>query len=166
MQVDEVVKYINKELLKNRTMKDIEENDFNENKGVILKRLNRKGYKKIENQFVFVSDPKDTTLKTTKILHDKVSKNQYFVNFSDDELIKLKTIVELDIDKLKKILEKNTTAGTTKSIIQDKTTKVTSVRLNQELYQKLKTYAKKNNIQLVDIFEDMMLKYLSDKIQV
>ncbi|CAG9713762.1 hypothetical protein [Clostridium neonatale] len=53
MLLTEVIEYINIELSKGRTMKDIEEIDFNVSKGVITKRLNRKGYRKINNNFVF-----------------------------------------------------------------------------------------------------------------
>ncbi|CAG9713895.1 hypothetical protein [Clostridium neonatale] len=52
---------------------------------------------------------------------------------------------------------KNTTHCSIKVI--DKTTKV-SIRINQELYGKVKKYAKDNNIQLVDIFSEMMMDYL------
>ena len=53
MSLTEVIDYINTELSKGRTMKDIEETDFNVSKGVITKRLNRKGYRKIDNKFIF-----------------------------------------------------------------------------------------------------------------
>lgn len=46
MSIEEVVEYINKELLKGRTMKDIEVNDFGVNERVIGKRLARKNVKK------------------------------------------------------------------------------------------------------------------------
>ncbi len=46
MSLEEVINYINFELLKGRTMKDIEEIDFNVNERVITKRLARKKLKK------------------------------------------------------------------------------------------------------------------------
>lgn len=52
MRLEEIIEYINAELLKGRTMKDIEENDFNVNERVITKRLARKNVKKIDRQFV------------------------------------------------------------------------------------------------------------------
>ena len=52
MSIEEVVEYINKELLKGRTMKDIEVNDFGVNERVIGKRLARKNVKKVDGQFV------------------------------------------------------------------------------------------------------------------
>ncbi|MGL5567793.1 MAG: hypothetical protein ACRDB9_00980 [Cetobacterium sp.] len=58
MSIEEVINYINKELLKGRAMKDIEENDFNVNERVITKRLGRKGIKKVDGQFVLQSGSK------------------------------------------------------------------------------------------------------------
>lgn len=175
MSTEDVIKHINVELLKNRTMKDIEENDFGENKGVIQKRLNRKGYVKINNQFV--SAKNNTTTKTTNILHDKkentTQKTTEIIQtksndnrpkqvFSKDKLDKLEEILNIDVDVLKKIINeyntKNTTASSMK--ILDETTKVTSIRINQELYGKVKKYAKDNKLQLVDIFSAMMIDYL------
>ena len=71
MSLIEVINYINLELSQGRTMKDIEERDFMVSKGVITKRLNRKGYKKIDNKFMFDENIKNTTKKTTKILQVK-----------------------------------------------------------------------------------------------
>lgn len=53
--ISEVVKYINSELSKGRTQKDIELNDFGVNERVIAKRLGKRGYKKIDNQFQLLS---------------------------------------------------------------------------------------------------------------
>lgn len=175
MSTEDVIKHINAELLKNRTMKDIEENDFGENKGVIQKRLNRKGYVKINNQFA--SAKSNTTTKTTNILHDKKenttqktteiiqiksNNNRHNQTFSKDKLDKLEEILNIDVDVLKKIINEYNTKNTTVSSIKilDETTKVTSIRINQELYGKLKKYAKDNKLQLVDIFSEMMITYL------
>ena len=61
MSIEEVVEYINKELLKGRTMKDIEVNDFGVNERVIGKRLARKNVKKVDGQFVLQSGSKVVT---------------------------------------------------------------------------------------------------------
>ena len=60
------------------------------------------------------------------------------------------------------MIKENTTLNNTASSIKvtDETTKVTSIRINQELYGKVKKYAKDNKIQLVDIFSEMMIDYL------
>lgn len=52
MSIEQLIEYINSELLKGRTMKDIEISDFEVNERVITKRLSRKGYKRVDNIFV------------------------------------------------------------------------------------------------------------------
>ena len=47
MGIDEIVAYINGELLKGRPMKEIERVDFGVNERVITKRLARKNIKKV-----------------------------------------------------------------------------------------------------------------------
>lgn len=177
MLLTEVIEYINIELSKGRTMKDIEEIDFNVSKGVITKRLNRKGYRKINNNFVFDEKIRNNTRKATTILHHKKenttlnttellqsnsSNNKPKKTFSTDELDKLERLLNLDINILENIVNEYTTNNTTHCSIKvnDKTTKVTSIRINQELYRKVKKYAKDNKIQLVDIFSEMMMDYL------
>lgn len=54
--IEQVVLYLNDELKKGRSQKDIEINDFKVNERVIAKRLISKGYKKINNQYVFSGD--------------------------------------------------------------------------------------------------------------
>ncbi len=162
MSLVEVIDYINTELSKGRTMKDIEETDFDVSKGVITKRLNRKGYRKIDNKFIFDENMRNTTKKTTKILQTKSSNDKPEKAFSNDEIKKLERLLKLDIDVLEKLIKENTTKNTTVSSIRviDETTKVTSLRINQELYGKIKKYAKDNKLQLVDIFSEMMIDYL------
>lgn len=177
MSLTDIIDYINLELSKERTMKDIEERDFNVSKGVITKRLNRKGYRKINNKFVFDENIKNTTRKNTTILHLKKENTtpettellQYKASndkpkkaFSTDELEKLQRLLNLDLDRLENIIKEYTTKNNTVSSINilDETTKVTSIRINQELYGKVKKYAKDNKIQLVDIFSEMMIDYL------
>ena len=51
LSIEQLVEYVNQELSKGRTMKDIETNDFNVNDRVIVKRLTRRGYKRAGNEF-------------------------------------------------------------------------------------------------------------------
>lgn len=50
--IEEVISYLNNELSKGRTQKDIEINDFKVNERVIAKRLTSRGYKRINNQYI------------------------------------------------------------------------------------------------------------------
>lgn len=67
MNLDEIINYINIELLKGRSMKDIETNDFNVNERVITKRLARKGVKKVDGQFVLQSGSKKTDIAVKQV---------------------------------------------------------------------------------------------------
>ena len=194
MSTQKVVEYINAELLKNRTMKEIEEKDFEVNKGVIQKRLNRKGYVKVNNQFVSAKDKttanttntiqniKDNTEKATEILHQKENittnkdtkiiqnkSNEKSVNkpFSDDEINKINKLLKLDLDVLDKIIKEYNTKNDTDCSLKVKSneTTVTSIRLNKELYKKIKAYSKKENIKLQDIFKEMMIQYINTNIK-
>ncbi len=53
--IENIVEYINNEL-KTRTMVDIEVNDFKVNDRVIVKRLTRRGYKRIDGFYVKVNE--------------------------------------------------------------------------------------------------------------
>lgn len=48
----DLLNYVNEELQKGRSMKDIETIDFNVSERVISKRLKRRGYKRIDNKFI------------------------------------------------------------------------------------------------------------------
>ena len=191
MSTQKVIEYINTELLKNRTMKEIEEKDFEENKGVIQKRLNRKGYVRVNNQFVSAKDnntidttnkiqsiknnnteknttilqdtKKETTNKTTEIIQEKTSKKDGYKAFSNAEIEKLNQLLKLDLDILNKMIKDYTTTNNTVCSFEVKSneTTVTSIRLNKELYSKVKKKAKEQEIKLQDIFYDMMVNYLS-----
>ena len=50
--IEQVTLYMNIELQKGRSQKEIEMIDFKVNQGVMKNRLTRRGYKKIDNQWV------------------------------------------------------------------------------------------------------------------
>ena len=190
MSTVDVVEYINEQLQTGRTMKDIEEKDFGENKGVIQKRLNRKGYIKTNNKFVSAKDnntinttnkiqnvnnnteknttilqdiKKENTNKTTKIIQEKTSKKEGQKAFSNAEIEKLNQLLKLDLDVLNKIINDYATKNNISCSFKVKSneTTVTSIRLNKELYNKIKEYSKKENIKLQDIFNEMMMNYVN-----
>lgn len=66
--IEEVVIYLNSELSKGRTQKDIEINDFKVNERVIAKRLISRGYKKIDNQYI------KTNESSIKEINNNISK--------------------------------------------------------------------------------------------
>ena len=75
MGIEEIVVYINGELLKGRPMKEIERVDFGVNERVITKRLARKNIKKVDGQFVLQDGSKMSEVKKNKAI-EPVSENR------------------------------------------------------------------------------------------
>ena len=98
---NQFINYINSELLNGRQMKDIEINDFKVNDRVIVKRLVRRGYKRVENE-LNVTDEKGKLIKIfiknekfkETIVQSKNNKNKQTDNSNSivihDENIKIK----------------------------------------------------------------------------
>lgn len=116
--INKIALYINAELSKGRTQKDIEINDFKVNERVIEKKLKRKGYKKINNQYVLENlnnkeYDNSNTLATTKepkvisrLQEDK--KNKYDNNMTivtEDKYDNSNTLVINDINIKNNLLE-------------------------------------------------------------
>lgn len=80
--INEVVEYLNNELSKGRTQKEIEINDFKVNERVIAKRLTSRGYKKIDNQYIKYDNSNTGVIKTNKNKYD----NNHTVVIRDDKL--------------------------------------------------------------------------------
>ena len=79
MTLEEVINYINTELLKGRSMRSIEENDFGVNDRVIVKRLARKSVKKVDGQFVLQSGAKLPVKADRQVIerpNNKISENK------------------------------------------------------------------------------------------
>lgn len=111
---DEVAKYLNEELKKGRTQKDIEINDFNVTNRTIEKRLNRRGYKKINNQYIKNIEKDKNVLNIhninkhiTSVITDKKNIDEKSITtVINDKNIKEK-MLELvnNYDKILKIIE-------------------------------------------------------------
>ena len=113
-KIQELVEYINKELINGRPMARIEREDFGENERVIDKRLRRKGYKKIDNQYIFegknislISKSKkdnkgidNKNITTVRQSSESITKN----NFSEEDIKSLKELITL-IDPLKNVIQ-------------------------------------------------------------
>lgn len=80
--IGEVVVYLNNELAKGRTQKEIEINDFKVNERVIAKRLISRGYRKIDNQYIKYDNSNTGVIKTNKNKYD----NNHTVVIRDDKL--------------------------------------------------------------------------------
>ena len=112
LSIEQLVVYVNQELANGRTMRDIETNDFKVNDRVIVKRLTRRGYKRVGNEFkqsitnVIQKDKESKVKVVQKSNKDiKPDKNKgmqkHNQSISNEKLMEL---VEL-IDPIKEMLE-------------------------------------------------------------
>ena len=117
---NQFINYINSELLNGRQMKDIEINDFKVNDRVIVKRLVRRGYKRVENELnindekgklikIFIKNDKfEETIVQSKNNKNKQNDSSNAIVVHDENIkikennIDIKEIVEL-IDKKEEI---------------------------------------------------------------
>lgn len=100
MSIREVVDYINGELLKGRTMREIEEEDFKVNERVITKRLARKNIKKINGQFVLQSGSNVNTINKKQVIEPiREIKNN---NFEEEKRFEELEKRVLDLEKILK----------------------------------------------------------------
>ena len=100
MDLGEVVAYINSELLKGRSMKEIEQEDFGVNERVITKRLARKNIKKVDGQFVLQNGSKMTEVKKKQVI-EPVSEGK------NNKLVENKRLTEIEkrVFELEKIIK-------------------------------------------------------------
>ncbi len=161
--ITQVAEYVNSELQKDRLQKDIEVEDFNVNPGVIKNRLMRKGYKKIDNQWVC----NNTTIQTTDIIQNKSIEQQPKKAFNNNEVEKLGQLLKIDIDTLNQMINEYTTRQNTKCSIEikDDTTTVTSIRVNKEIYTLAKEKAKTEGLGVSEMLNKCMLGYLNKPIE-
>lgn len=105
LSIEQLVGYVNQELSKGRTMVEIEINDFKVNDRVIVKRLTRRGYKRIGNEFkqgITKVIQKDKEFKNKPIQelnkaiapseNKPIQKNNRSI--SDDKLMELVDLIE------------------------------------------------------------------------
>lgn len=181
-KLDEMVQYINIELDKGRSMKDIEINDFGVNERVITKRLARRGYKKINNRFIHTTE--DTTKHTTEkkcnttsnitsnttepkkdtskieshtTLNTTAHTTDNIILPGNIDIDKLNLLLN-NLDKLLSLVGSNTTSNIT---VQGTETIVTSLRINKEIYKLVKERAKERNTPITEIVNRALLDYLN-----
>lgn len=137
MSIEQLVEYVNQELSKGRTMVDIETNDFKVNERVIVKRLTRRGYKRIGNEFkqditnVIQKDKelgKKIIQEPRKVIASKEEKyiQKHNKSINDEKLIELLDLIEPikemleDYTRNKNIVDANTVELRPKAVTEVK----------------------------------------------
>ena len=113
-KIEDIIKYINIELASGKTMVKIEQEIFNVNKRVIHKRLERLGYKKIDNQYIFIGKSSTKGIKasdkkkndTNKSITNVIQEPQRVIqsDFKEDDIKALKELITL-IEPLKNVIQ-------------------------------------------------------------
>lgn len=161
LSVEEIVDYINNELKLGRSMKDIEINDFKVNDRVMVKRLNRKGYKRVENKFVnnitkdIQRDNKVILNKKKKINFNRKTEVIQEYNNGINEL-KLLELIEL-LEPIKSLIEDY---ERNKNIIE-----VNSVELKPKAVIKVKQKLFKIDVDILEQWEEFVLNHKEFKVQ-
>lgn len=169
----EMVRYVNMELSKGRTMVNIENKDFNVNERVIHKRFLRKGYIRKNGKYVYkiidksklpsppppLNKVKEVTKKINREDITESNTESNIDNFSMEEVKALKELLK-NKDKLLKLLAYNR-ESITKSNIRSNKNETKSFRVDTGLYEKFKKKANKNNDKIADLINDFMEQYIS-----
>lgn len=161
LSVDEIVSYINIELKAGRSMKDIEINDFKVNDRVIVKRLNRKGYKRVGSEFI------------KNITEDILEDNKLILNKKKDIDFNRKTEVMQEYNKNineLKLLELIELLEPIKSLIEDyekhkNIIEVNSIELKPKAVINVKQKLFKIDINVLEQWEEFVLNHKEFKVQ-
>lgn len=146
MSLEQIIEYINTELLKGRSMKDIEVNDFNVNERVIAKRLARKNVKKVDGQFVLqdgYKKPEVVKKQVTELAIEKLDSSNSIDLMQNQEFLYLSKKVDMLEKAFKEMM---CIQGSSKEVTKDLGLKIyysedkpiaKTVRLYKEIWEKI-----------------------------
>ena len=164
MDIEQLVKFINIELSKNKALSVNKWCEFNNIKKSTLKsRMSRGNYSYNTDLRQYIKH--NTTSNTTEVLQEvpapKEDNSNKVILLNDIETEKLNLLLN-NIDSLLELVEKkNNTSSIT--INSDKT-RVTSLRINEELYDMVKEKSAKSNMSISDIVNRALIDYLNNYI--
>lgn len=157
MKLEEIVEYINKELGKGRTLKDIETIDFKVNDRVIAKRLSRKGYKRIDNQYLYESNTTVLSKKPyNKDLFLKEDNTNVLPMYNQLDLNKLNELISL-IDPIKEVIQEY---NKSKNVIE-----IQNIELKPKAITEVKQKIFKIDIDVLNKWDKFVLDHKEYKVQ-
>ena len=158
--IDKLVEFVNLELQKNKTLSVNKLCDkYNIKKATLKTRMRRGGYsynqdnRRYEKTASKNNTTSRTTVKAVEVHNDNMPKNI--------DMNKLNLLLD-NIDSILEFVKcKNTTSSIT---LNSKETKVTSLRINAELYDKVKERATRGQQSISDIVNRALVDYLNNYI--
>lgn len=151
--INEVVSYLNAELEKGRSQKDIEIKDFKVNERVIAKRLNRLGYKKNNNQWLLNNDNGMTVLNAEiKPIEEKNNDDNIITRYDDITRSKLLKLADnydkiMDIvDRCDNVYTKQYDGIVIELPVETENDYRTTIRINNVIWEQFSEFATSNNI--------------------
>lgn len=152
--IDEMVKFINQELINERPMNKIEIEEFGVNERVIHKRLTRLGYKKVDNQYRLKGD-----ITSNITVTDKPKKGRNITCNIDLDIDRLNLLLS-NLDKILKLIPTEIISNITgfKSGVNE----VRSLRLDTGLYEALKERASRDKVNISAIVNKALEDYLNN----
>lgn len=169
MSTEEVVKYIESEMAKGRSCKEIEENDFKVKERVIRKRLARKGIK-IDTKIYNTSGstkPKVSKAPAVEKEQEKgitqVVTQDIMPVFNDVELNKIKYYID-NFELIKGLVEGYIPKESNNKNIEitSKETTTTSLRINKEIYKLVKARSQRDGVGIGEIINRALIDYLNN----
>lgn len=166
MEVQDLLEYVNSELANGSNLTKFAKG-LGKNESTIRKKLNKAGYKRVGNKFVLNVD---TTRSTTRYEENKLGhmphNNIYSMKAdiskieANIDIEKLRLLVE-NIDNLLRLIP-NTTSSITSISINTEKTKVTSLRINEDIYNLIKERAVRDKCSISDIVNKSLMDYLNN----
>lgn len=166
MEVENLLEYVNSELRKGSNLTQIAKR-LGKNESTIRKRLNKLGYRRVGNEFVLKPNNTCSTTNSKEEKIGSISRNTTCSNTtqitkveSDVDMEKLKLLLD-NVDRLLRLIP-NTTCSTTRVSINKERTKVTSLRINEEIYRLVRERSIRDNINIADIVNRALEDYLNN----
>ena len=159
MEVQDLLEYVNSELANGSNLTKFAKG-LGKNESTIRKKLNKAGYKRVGNKFVLNVD---TTRSTTRYEENKLGHmphNNIYSMKANIDIEKLRLLVE-NIDNLLRLIP-NTTSSITSISINTEKTKVTSLRINEDIYNLIKERAVRDKCSISDIVNKSLMDYLNN----
>ena len=164
LSIEQLVEYVNQELAKGRTMRDIETNDFKVNDRVIVKRLTRRGYKRVGNEFKqsitnVIQKDKKSKVKVVQKSNKDITPSKNKVIQKHNQGISNEKLMEL-VDLIEPIKEMLEEYKRNKDIID-----VNTIELRPKAITEVKQKLFKIDVNVLEQWEEFVSRHKEYKVQ-